>query len=79
MILRDGVVVGYSVTTSYDDTGLVSGVPHTWTVVSVGLAGGGAPSAPFTITPGRWGSHDQPCRYDGVPCRYPSEGPPPVP
>jgi hypothetical protein len=80
-IQRDGDTVGNSNTTKYNDTGLANGVQHTWTVTARSPGGTSTPSAPFTITPGRWGTHDHPCTYgpNHKPCRYPSEGPAPQP
>lgn len=81
-VYRGGVPVAQTPSISYNDTGLTSGTPYTWTVAALDIRSvPGAISEPFTITPGRWGTHDQPCTYGPGhrPCRYPSEGSPPVP
>lgn len=50
-VLRDGVVVGTPVGTSFTDTGLSAGATYTYTVRALDLASNiGAASAPLTVT-----------------------------
>jgi hypothetical protein len=81
-VYRDGNRIGETTGTRFEDTGLRNGVPHTWTVAAIDQRDvPGELSAPFKITPGRWGTHAHPCTYgpSHKPCRYPSEGPALIP